>query len=90
LRRIRWTPAAADDLERIAGYLKEHHPSIAHSTVRKLYDAAKSLKQFPHRGRVGQEKDTRELVITSLPYIIVYQVEEQIVNIARVVHASED
>jgi hypothetical protein len=25
--RIRWTPAAAADLERISDYLKENHPS---------------------------------------------------------------
>ena len=38
--RVRWTPAAADDLEAIYTYLREHHPSFAHATIRKLYEAA--------------------------------------------------
>ena len=67
---VRWTPAAADDLEQIAGYWKEHNPSAAQATVVKLYDAAQSLRQFPYRGRTGREAGTRELVVSPLPYVI--------------------
>ena len=88
--RIRWTPAAADDLEHIAKYLQENNPTLARSTVLELYDAAQSLKQFANRGRIGRIAGTRELVISSLPYVIVYQVAGQNVSIVRVVHSSED
>ena len=87
--RVRWTPAAASDLEQISNYLKEHHSSLAHATAVKRYNAAQSLRKFPRRGRIGQLAGTRELVMSPLPYIIVYQVEEQTVQIARVVHTSE-
>jgi toxin ParE1/3/4 len=90
LRRIRWAPAAADDLEGILNYLREHHPSMAQSTIRKLYDSARSLKQFSERGRSGQLEGTRELAMTPLPYIIVYAVEPQMVHIFRIIHTSED
>ena len=90
MRRIRWAPAAADDLEGILTYLREHHPSMAQSTIRKLYDAVRSLKQFSERGRNGQLEGTRELVMTPLPYIIVYAVEPQMVHILRIIHTSED
>jgi len=83
-------PAAADDLEDILNYLRRHHPSLAQSTIRKLYDTARSLKQFSNRGRMGQLEGTRELVMTPLPYIIVYGVEPQIVHIFRVIHTSKD
>jgi toxin ParE1/3/4 len=72
--RIRWAFAAANDLE----------------PVRKLYDAARSLKQFPNRGRMGRKTGTRELVIAPLPYIIVYRVLDHGVEIARLVHTSQD
>ena len=88
--QVRWSPAAASDLEQISNYLKEHHPSLAHATALKLYNGAQSLRKFPRRGRIGQLAGTRELVMTPLPYIIVYQVEEQTVRIARVVHTSEN
>lgn len=90
MRRIRWSAAAADDLEVIRNYLVEHHPSLAQSTLRKLYDAARSLKRFPNRGRTGQKEGTRELVMAPMPYIIVYGVGPEMVHIFRVIHASED
>jgi plasmid stabilization system protein ParE len=36
--RIRWTPAAAADLEHIKNYLTEHNPQFAQSTVLELYE----------------------------------------------------
>lgn len=88
MRRIRWSAEAAADLEGIRGYLREHHPSYMQSTIRKLYDAARSLKQMPHRGRIGQKAGTREMVMTPLPYIIIYGVESDMVHIFRVLHAA--
>jgi addiction module RelE/StbE family toxin len=90
LRRVRWSLAAADDLQGIRDYLQDHHPSLTQSTIRKLYDAARSLKRFPNRGRIGQKEGTRELVLAPLPYIIVYGVEPQGVHIFRVIHTSKD
>ena len=63
--RIRWTPAAAADLEYISNYLKDHHPHYQQPTIRKLYEAICSLKALPHRGRIGREQGTRSF--SSLP-----------------------
>jgi toxin ParE1/3/4 len=90
LKRIRWSPAAADDLEQISVYLKRRQPSLAQTTIKRVYDAAKSLKEFSSRGRPGRESWTRELVIATLPYVIVYQADGQVVNIVRVIHTSKD
>jgi plasmid stabilization system protein ParE len=49
--------AAADDLEGIANYLYLHHRAFAAPTIQRLYDAAKSLKQFPFAGRVGRKSE---------------------------------
>ena len=46
--RIRWTPAAAADLQSISDYLKEHHPHYRQPTMRKLYETIRSLKQAPY------------------------------------------
>jgi addiction module RelE/StbE family toxin len=90
LRRIRWAPAAADDLQAIRDYLRQYHPAFVQTTVRRLYDAARSLKRFPNRGRIGQIDNTRELVTTPLPYIIVYRVDPECVHIFRIIHAAEE
>jgi hypothetical protein len=43
--RIRWTPAAAD-LQRVNDYLKDHHPHYRQPTLRKVYAAIQSLKEW--------------------------------------------
>jgi plasmid stabilization system protein ParE len=65
--RIRWTPAAAADLERINNYLRVRHPLYRQPTMRKLHEAIRSLKEQPHRGRLGREDGTRELLFPPLP-----------------------
>ena len=75
MKSVRWAPAAADDLEGIHNYLREDHPSLAQSSIRRLYDAARSLRRFPNRGRIGEKEGRRELIVAPMPYIIVYGVE---------------
>ena len=87
---IRWTPAAAADLEHISNYLKERHPHYRQPTMRKLYEAIRSLKDSPHRGRLGREDGTRELLFSPLPYIAVYRLRDQGIEVLRIYHAAQD
>lgn len=87
---VRWTPAAADDLEQVVIYLKQHHPEYAQSTVERLYAAAESLSRFTTRGRPGRQQGTRELVVTRLPYVVVYAVRNDAVWIIRVLHMARE
>src|SRR5450432_2514000 len=66
--RIRWTPSAAADLEHISDYLQEHHPHYRQPTMRRRYEAIRSLKQSPRPGRPGSQDGTRELLFPPLPY----------------------
>jgi toxin ParE1/3/4 len=88
--RIRWTPAAAADLEESNEYLKNKHPNYWQSTVRRLYQEILGLKDLPNRGRVGREEGTRELVFSPLPYIAVYRVRDQTVEVLRIYHGARN
>jgi toxin ParE1/3/4 len=88
--RIRWTPAAAADLQNISDYLKEHHPHYRQSTMRKLYDTIRALKQWPGRGRLGGEQGTREILFHPLPYVAVYRVTEATIEVLRIYHGAQD
>lgn len=88
--RIRWTPAAAADLEHISNYLKDRYPHYRQPTMRKLYEAIRSLKESPHRGRLGREDGTRELLFPPMPYIAVYRVKEQSIEVLRIYDAAQD
>ena len=88
--RIRWTPAAADDLQNIFDYLSETNPNLARSTVVEIRKAVRSLKRLPHRGRPGREPGTRELLHTRLPRIVAYRVKEDAVEVVRIWHPAQD
>jgi len=88
--RIRWTPAAAADLQNISDYLKEHHPQYRQPTMRKLYERMRALKNAPYLGRPGRIEETREILFSPLPYIAVYRVTEQSIEVWRVWHTSQD
>jgi toxin ParE1/3/4 len=88
--RIRWTPAAVADLEHVSHYLRERYPHYRQPTLRKLYEAIRSLKESPHRGRLGREDGTRELLFPPMPYIAVYRVQEQRIEVLRIYHAAQD
>lgn len=87
--KIRWSPEAAGDFAGIAEYIHKQNPSAADRVVHTIYDSVTSLESFPERGRLGRVKGTRELVLNPLPFIVVYRVKRNAVEIARVLHGSQ-
>ena len=88
--RIRWTPAAAADLQGIGDYLSEHHPHFRQQTLRQLYEGVRSLKDSPYRGKPGREAGSRELLFTPMPYVVVYRAREQVIAVLRVFHTAQN
>jgi addiction module RelE/StbE family toxin len=86
---VRWSPAAADDLEKIVNYVRQENPAAAQRIGRSIHEAAGSLTRFPNRGRPGRVEGTRELILPSLPFIVVYRVSEHAVEIADVLHGAQ-
>ncbi|MGB2678104.1 MAG: type II toxin-antitoxin system RelE/ParE family toxin [Candidatus Acidiferrum sp.] len=87
---VRWSPEAADDLERIGRRIQQDKPNAARNVVLTLYHGIADLRTFPNRGRSGRIEGTRELVFPSLPYIAVYRVHHQAVEIVRIYHAAQN
>ena len=87
---IRWTPAAADNFEHIKIYLSERHPQFVQSTLHELYEAIRSLKAYPKRGRPGREEGTRELVLPRLPYLVAYRIKEEAIEILYIHHGAQN
>lgn len=83
--QVRWTAAAFSDLENIANYLFEETPENAARLVREIYNAPSSLSNFPNRGRVGRKEGTRELVLSSLPYILIGET----LFVVRILHGAQ-
>jgi len=86
--RVRWTAEAADDLERICDYVANTNPDAARRTARTIIDGVAGLRNLPNRGRIGRVSGTRELVFTPLPFVAVYQVDED-VHVLRILHGAQ-
>jgi len=87
--QLRWTEAAAADLERIAEHLFIHAPDRAPVLIRSIYEAPRSLLSFSHRGRPGRKVGTRELVLSPLPWIVIYAVRGDVVSVVRILHGAQ-
>ena len=86
---IRWSPAAAQDLLRIVEYIAQENPSAAKRIAEAIYGGAGSLRSYPLRGRLGRVEGTRELPLSPLPFVVVYRVTHDAVEIANVVHGAQ-
>jgi toxin ParE1/3/4 len=88
--RIRWSPEAADDLERIYLRILENNRESADHAVRAIYAGCTNLKRFPSRGRIGREPDSRELIFSPLPWIAVYRIKGDLIEISRIWHGAQN
>jgi plasmid stabilization system protein ParE len=87
---VRWTKPAADDLTHISDYTQERFgPAQARRAALAIYEAADSLRRLPERGRPGRKPGTRELVIAGLPFLVVYRLRGQGVEIMRLLHGAQ-
>ena len=88
--RIRWTASAASDLTGICDYVEEHDgPAMARRLASGIYERVEALSQFPRRGRTGRRPGTRELVLPRLPYVVVYRIRDDVVEVVRILHGAQ-
>jgi len=86
VRRIIWSPRAAEDLRSIRDYIGQFNPSAAARFAARLVATAESLAEFSERGRPVSAK-RRELVVV-WPYIIRYRIDSDRVVILRIRHGA--
>jgi toxin ParE1/3/4 len=88
---VRWSLPAAEDLERICERIERDNPEVARRVARTIYDGCARLKDFPNLGRASLRiAGRRELTFAPLPYIVVYQVKPNAIEISRIFHGAQD
>jgi addiction module RelE/StbE family toxin len=88
--RLRWTTPAANDLYKIVRRIQKDNPIAAAKVAKTLYDGCVSLTNLPRRGRQGRIPGTRELILPGLPYIVVYKIQDEAVELVRIYHGAQD
>jgi toxin ParE1/3/4 len=88
VRQVRWTTEASDQLVATVKRIQEDNLGAARSVAQIVIDRIEDLATFPGRGRPGEVKGTRELIVP--PYVVVYRYTEEIVEILHVWHGAQD
>jgi toxin ParE1/3/4 len=88
--RLRWTDDAVHDLTTICDYINAHgSAATARRTALAIHSDIDLLARFPEQGRTGRKPDTRELVLGGLPYIAIYGIRKDTVEILRILHGAQ-
>ena len=85
---IEWLPSAARSLGTQLSYIAERNPRAAFDMGDAIEAAVSRLSDFPASARPGRVQGTRELVVPSTPFIVVYRIEATGVVILRVLHGA--
>ena len=87
--KCKWTPKSLDDLFLIEQYIAEDNPQASVDLTKKIVlTVVEQLSKFQNIGRAGRVYGTRELIIPKTPYIAVYKVRLDTIEVLRVLHTS--
>jgi toxin ParE1/3/4 len=86
--RIRYTPEAFADRERIFEYLSERSPSGARNVLASIRDAVRMLGEHPHSGYKTDDPQVRVKFVVRYPYKIFYRVGVDVVEIIHIRHTA--
>ena len=91
--QLKWTDLADIDLESIEAYIaQDNSPIVAIDVVMNIIDSTQlTLSNHPRAGRQGRVKNTRELVIDGVPFLVIYResVAGNCIEVLRVLHEAQ-
>jgi toxin ParE1/3/4 len=88
--RVTYASAARRDLDAIIDYISLEDRAAAERVFYAISDSVSRLGDYPNMGHVGRVPNTRELSVTGLPYIVVYEVSAEAVTVLAVFHGARD
>lgn len=87
---IDWLPEAIRNRFDQLDYIAEDNPLAAADQDDEIERQVNMLHDHPKMGRPGRVKGTRELVISSTPFVLVYRLKgSQRIEVLRVLHGSQ-
>lgn len=87
---LRWTKIALSDLESAFDFLiNEDKPQTATKILQRILKGVEQTRSFPDSGRTGRVKGTRELVVATTPFIIVYREKNESIEVLTILHHAK-
>ncbi|MBT9445562.1 MAG: type II toxin-antitoxin system RelE/ParE family toxin [Hyphomonadaceae bacterium] len=86
--KVEYSARARRDLELAEAEMAARSPSGARRVLLRLAKRIHDLVDMPFQGRISRVAGARELVVTRTPYIVFYNVTDDVVTILTVRHAA--
>ncbi len=88
--KLLWTRVALRHLSHAREFIEVDNPAAAARQIDTIELSVNRLKAFPMMGRAGMRTGTREFPVPGTPYILVYRVSEDTVQILAVLHGARN
>jgi toxin ParE1/3/4 len=86
---IVWLSIAVQDILNIRTYIADQDPQSASDVAARIDKSVNNLSTMPNIGRPGRIFGTRELMVKGTPFLVVYRVQNERVEVLRVLHGRQ-
>ncbi len=86
--KIKITKLAFQDLQSVKDYIGQDKPNAALAVFKRVIEAIENIATFPSMGRTGRVPNTKELVVSGTPLIIIYQIQQDVLYVVRIIHTA--
>ena len=87
--QVRYTRLAVFDLSLAYDYIKEDSPRNARAIIERIEKSIETLALYPLLGKQGRVTYTREFFVTGTPFIIIYRVKKDVLQMLSILHTSK-
>lgn len=86
---IRWLPQAQSNRLEQLEFIAQDNPLAAINQDEEIERQINMLLAHPQMGRPGRVAGTRELVISSTPFVVIYRLQGQSIEVLRLLHSAQ-
>jgi toxin ParE1/3/4 len=86
--KIRWLEDSIKDLTALRQYIAQENPAAASRVAKRIIQSVNLLLDQPGIGRAGRVPNSRELVVTGTPFLVLYRIKNNTIEILRILHSA--
>lgn len=84
------TIRALQTLSEVLRYYEDQQNGLGARFLRSYDEQIERLKDMPKIGRIGRVFGTRELVMQNFPFLVVYRIRKEYLEIINLIHQSKN
>ena len=87
--KVLWPRRARAEFNAAIDYLQQHSPAGARRIAEDIERSVLLVETFPHIAPASRHKGLRQKTVPSTPYIIVYRIKSDQIEIRAVIHTGQ-